>query len=224
MTRIGRILTDLIRVNPFTPWNNILPFVINLIINLFHGVNLRSFVFYLTLIIAAISLNHCSTGLSSIYSADYPLTKENAKSKSAQLTVKIPQGWFAAEDNENNLIDLWLVKGDYSATLNFIALNIDSLTMKDIRGDEINSIVKFSQAFRKAKYGKAMKEFVNQEKFEINQKQFAAYEYVDDSKRAIRVVVFCSGNKFYELSAIPFKTNNPQELYKIQNSVLNSIR
>jgi outer membrane protein insertion porin family len=28
-------------VNPFTPWNNILPFVINLIINLFHGVNLR---------------------------------------------------------------------------------------------------------------------------------------------------------------------------------------
>ena len=73
--------------------------------------NLRSFVFYLTLIIARISLNHCSTGLSSIYSADYPLTKENAKSKSAQLTVKIPQGWFAAEDNENNLIDLWLVKG-----------------------------------------------------------------------------------------------------------------
>ena len=96
--------------------------------------------------------------------------------------------------------------------------------MKDIRGDEINSIVKFSQAFRKAKYGKAMKEFVNQEKFEINQKQFAAYEYVDDSKRAIRVVVFSFGNKFYELSAIPFKTQNPQELYKIQNSVLFSIK
>ena len=68
-----------------------------------------------------------------------------------------------------------------------------------------------------------MKEFTNQEVFEINKKQFAAYEYVDDFKRAIRVVVFSFGNKYYELSAIPFKTDNPQELYKIQNSVLSSI-
>jgi hypothetical protein len=165
----------------------------------------------------------CGSSLSSIYDSNYPLSKETAKSKTSQLTVKIPQGWFAAEDNENNLINLWLVKADYSATLNFIALNIDSLTMKDIRGDEMNRIVKFSQAFRKAKSGKAMKEFINQEKFEINKKRFAAYEYVDDSKRTIRVVVFSSGNKYYELSAIPFKTDNPQELYKIQNSVLYSI-
>ena len=165
----------------------------------------------------------CSSSLSSIYDSNYPLSKETAKSKTSQLVVEIPQGWFTAEDNENNIIDLWLVKDDYSATLNFIALNIDSLTMKDIHGDEINSIVKFSQAFKKAKYGKAIKEFINQENFEINKKQFAAYEYLDDSKRTIRVVIFSSGNKFYELSAIPFKTGNPQELYKIQNSVLYSI-
>jgi len=179
--------------------------------------------FYSSFIILALSLNYCSNGFSSLYNMDYPLTNEIVKTKTSQLTVKIPQGWFTAEDNENNLIELWLVKDDYSATLNFIALNVDSLTMKEIRGDEINGIVKFSQAFRKAKYGKAMKEFTNQEVFEINKKQFAAYEYVDDFKRAIRVVVFSFGNKYYELSAIPFKTENPQELYKIQNSVLSSI-
>ena len=204
MMRIGgRIFTDLIRVDQL---------------------NLRLFVFYLTLIIVAISLTNCSTGLRSIYSTDYPLTNESAKSRTSQLTVKIPQGWFTAEENENNLIDLWLVKDDYSATLNFILMNIDSLTMNDIRGDEINRIVKMSQAFRKAKYGKAIKEFANQEIFEINDKKFAAYEYVDNSKRAIRVVVFTYGNKFYELSAVPIKTENPQELYKIQNSVLDSIK
>lgn len=166
----------------------------------------------------------CSSSLSSIYESNYLLSNETAKSKTSQLTVKIPQGWFTADDNENNLTDLWLVKDDYTATLNFIPLNIDSLTMKAIYGDEINSILKFSQTFRKAKYGEAIKGFINKEKFEINKKQFAAYEYLDNHKRAIRVVVFSSGNKYYELSAIPHKTINPQELYKIQNSVLNSIK
>jgi len=121
------------------------------------------------------------------------------------------------------LIDLWLVKNDYSATLNFVALNVDSLTMKEIQSDEIKFVVEFSKAFKKAKYGKTFGGFVKQETFEMNKKKFSAYEYLDDAKRNIRVVVFKSGNKFYELSAIPVKTQNLQELYKIQNSVLSSI-
>ena len=165
----------------------------------------------------------CSSGLSSLYDSNYTLTNETAKAKTSLLSVKVPQGWFTAEDNENKLIDLWLVKDDYSATLNFVSLNLDSLTLKEIQSDEIKSVVEFSKAFKKAKYGKALGSFVNQETFEINKKKFSAYEYSDDAKRKIRVVVFKSGNKFYELTAIPVKTQNPQELYKIQNSVLSSI-
>ncbi|TSA28829.1 MAG: hypothetical protein D4R68_03455 [Ignavibacteriales bacterium] len=158
-----------------------------------------------------------------MYDSNFTLTNEIAKAKSLQLSVKIPQGWFTAEDNENKLIDLWLVKNDYSATLNFVALNVDSLTMKEIQSDEIKFVVEFSKAFKKAKYGKTFGGFVKQETFEMNKKKFSAYEYLDDAKRNIRVVVFKSGNKFYELSAIPVKTQNLQELYKIQNSVLSSI-
>lgn len=169
-------------------------------------------------------LNSCSSSFSSLYDSNYPLTTENAKAKTSRLTVKIPQGWFTAEDNENNLIDLWLVKDDYSAALNFISMNVDSVTMNDIRGDELNKMIRLSQTFRRAKYGKDLKEFTNQEIFEAAGRYFAAYEYVDNSKRAIRVVVFAYGNKFYELSAVPIKTENPQELYKIQNSVLDSIK
>ncbi len=158
-----------------------------------------------------------------MYDSNYTLTNEIAKSKSSQLSAKIPPGWFMAEDNENKLIDLWLVKDDYSATLNFIALNIDSLTMQGIRNDEIKSVVEFSKVFKKARYGKTFGGVVNQETFEINKKKFSAYEYSDDAKRNIRVVVFKFGNKFYELTAISVKTQNLQELYKIQNSVLSSI-
>lgn len=159
-----------------------------------------------------------------MYDSNFTLTNEFAKAKSSQLSVKIPQGWFTAEDNENKLIDLWLVKDDYSATLNFITLNVDSLTMKEIQSDEIKSVVEFSKAFKKAKYEKTFGGFVNQETFEINKQKFFAYEYSDGAKRNIRVVVFKSGNKFYELSAIPVKTQNLQELYKIQNSILSSIK
>jgi hypothetical protein len=175
------------------------------------------------IIISQLFLVSCGSSRTSMYYSDFTLTNEIAKSKSSQLNIKIPKGWFSAEDNENNLIDLWLIKDDYSATLNFVTLNLDSATVKEIHSDEINGLVKLSQLFRKAKFGKAIPKFSNQEIFEINKKQFAAYEYEDDLKRSIRVVVFSYGAKYYELSAIPVKTQNLQELYKIQNSVLSSI-
>ena len=175
------------------------------------------------IIFTILLLASCSASRSSMYDSDIPLTKEIAKAKTSQLTVRIPHGWFSAEDNENNLIDLWLIKDDYSATLNFVAMNLDSATAKEIRGDEMNNLVRLSELFRKAKYGKTIQKFSNQEIFEINKKQFAAYEYEDNSRQLIRVVVFKYGTKFYELSAIPVKTQNLQELYKIQNSILSSI-
>lgn len=181
--------------------------------------NIKIFFFFILLGI----VQSCSSGLSSLYDSNFTLTNEIAKAKSSQLSVKIPQGWFTAEDNENKLIDLWLVKDDYSATLNFVTLNLDSLTMKEIQSDDIKSVVEFSKVFKKARYGKTFGGFVNQETFELNKKKFSAYEYLDDAKRNIRMVVFKWGNKFYELSAIPVKTQNLQELYKIQNSVLSSI-
>ena len=185
--------------------------------------NLNSQIKISLFLILIVLIQSCSSGLSSLYESNYTLTNEYAKAKSSQLSVKIPQGWFAAEDNENKLIELWLVKDDYSATLNFISLNVDSLTMKEIQSDEIKSVVEFSKIFKKVKYEKSFGGFANQENFEINKKKFSAYEYLDDAKRNIRVVVFKSDNKFYELTAIPVKTRNLQELYKIQNSVLSSI-
>jgi len=162
-------------------------------------------------------------GISSIYNFDYPLTSEIAKAKSSTLSVKIPKGWSAVEDNECKCTDLWLVKDDYSATLNFVSLNPDSLTTSDIRNDEINSLVQLSKEYVKAKYGNEFKGFTNDEMFELNKNKFAAYQYLDEKTRNIRVIILKSGKRYYELSAIPVKTKNLTDLFNTQNSVLISI-
>lgn len=162
-------------------------------------------------------------GISSIYNFNYPLTSETAKTKSSELSLKIPIGWSAIEDNECKCTDLWLVKDDYSATLNFVTLNLDSVTTNDIRNDEINSLVQLSKAYVKAKHGNEFKGFTNDEIFEINKNKFAAYQYMDEKMRNIRVIILKSGKKYYELSAIPVKTKNLTDLFSTQNSVLTSI-
>jgi len=162
-------------------------------------------------------------GISSIYQFDYPLTSEIVKAKSSSLSIKIPKGWSAVDDNECKCTDLWLVKDDYSATLNFVILNLDSLTTNEIRNDDINSLVKLSKAFVKAKYENNFKGFTNDESFEINKNKFAAYQYIDEKMRSIRVIILKSGRQYYELSAISIKTKNLKDLFNTQNSLLTSL-
>ena len=165
----------------------------------------------------------CSSSVTTTNDSDYPLTNETAKAQTSQLSVKIPHGWFTATDNECNCIDLWLIKDDYSETLNFVPLNLDTKSSHEMGNDGLSSALQASKDFKIAKYGKSLKGFTDEEQFELNKKQFAAYQYIDDAGRNVRVVVFEHGSKFYEVSAVPLKTNNLPELYKIQNSVLSSI-
>jgi hypothetical protein len=176
-------------------------------------------------LISFLSLAGCGGGNTSLYNSDYPLTNETAKSKTSKLAVQLPSGWYSADDNECNCMDLWLVKNDYSATLSFIPLNIDADAIKNEAGmSELEAVLSISKTFKKAKYGSSLKSFINEEFFTINNSQFAAYEYSDSQKRLTRVIVLKYNNKFYELTALPIKGQDAQELYKIQNSVLSSLK
>ncbi len=166
----------------------------------------------------------CAASSTSIYDLDYPLTNEIARSKTSIMYVKIPQGWFVADDNECNCIDLWLVKEDYSATINFITINIDSATSQKIKENKLESITAISKTFIKAKYGKNFKGFFNEELFSIRKNKFSAYQYVNENQQTVRVVLFIYDGKFYEVKAIHVKTDNPLEVFKVQNSVLSSIK
>ena len=177
----------------------------------------------LILLTLALSFCSCSGSLTSLYSCDYPLTDETAKTDRIPIKVKVPAGWTCIEDNECGCIDLWLVNADYSASLKFFALNFDSLTMLSVNKGGIKSAAGISKSFKKAKYGKELKEFSNEELFEINGRKFVAYQYPDESKRIIRVVVFNSGGRYYECTAVEIKTASPPMLFNIQNSILTSI-
>ncbi len=202
MKRIEQIFTYLICINFF-----------DLCPSVFYSIFFSSLLFV-----------RCSTSVSTTNDSNYPLTNETARAQTSQLSVKIPHGWFNAIDNEFNYIDLWLVKNDYSETLNFVALNLKSKSPDELSNDKLSSALQASKDFKIAKYGKALKEFSDEERFELNKKWFVSYRYIDNLGRNVRVVVFEYGSKYYEVSAIPMKTTDLSELYKIQNLVLTSIK
>ncbi|MBM4171040.1 MAG: hypothetical protein FJ214_04130 [Ignavibacteria bacterium] len=166
----------------------------------------------------------CSAGISSLYNHDYKLSSENANSKTTNLSVNIPNGWFEAEDNECNCIDLWLVRDDYSATLNFTQLFADKTVFSSSSENKLKHMTEFSKVFVKAKLGKNFTSFFNEEHFEINNKKFYAFEYKNEENKTIRIVVFNHNEKYFELKAIPAKNISNKDLFTVQNSVLSSIK
>ena len=165
-----------------------------------------------------------SCGGASIYETDYPLSKEMAYSKTSNLYVNLPSGWFTAEDNECNCTDLWIVKNDYSQSITFKKINLDEAVLKEFDGNGLDKIAFYSKTFARVKLGKDFKNFSNEEVFEINGKTFAAYEYLNKNQIPVRVVVFRQYNKYYESEAIAKDGKNSVELFKIQNAVLSTLK
>lgn len=178
---------------------------------------------YLSIIIFVFMIS-CGGGIASIYQRDYPLSKEMAYSKTSNLYVNLPSGWFSAEDNEYNRTDLWIVKNDYSESITFRKMNLDETVQKEIDGNGLDKITFYSKTFTKVKLGKDFSNFSNEEVFEMNGKTFAAYEYLNKNHIPVRVVVFRQYDKYYESEAISKTSGNVQELFKIQNSVLSTIK
>jgi hypothetical protein len=168
-------------------------------------------------------LTSCSSSLSSIYDFDFPTTAVVVKSVSSTLQVSIPQGWFAAEDNECNCTEIWLVKDDYSGSIKFTTINVDSLVAEKITSDPMK-LLEYSKLFIKVKLGSVFDRFENEELFRNAGITFFAYEYMDREKHTVRTVVFKYENKFFESAAYPFKPEIRQDVFKAQNSILASIQ
>lgn len=177
----------------------------------------------LIVIFVTLILYSCSPSLNSIYKFDYPLTQQSAFSKTTNISVKLPDGWFTAEDNECKCIDLWLIRNDYQQSLNFSSIHVDEATRKNILQNGIEKLAALSKISIKAKLGKYFKGFFNDEVFELNGKRFSAYEYENTEGIINRVVLFEHKNNFYELTAISKETGNYEQLWGIQNTVLTSL-
>lgn len=176
-----------------------------------------------SLILVFLAVYSCSTALKSLYKFDYPLTPLKAYSKNTNISVSIPDDWFTAEDNECKCIDLWLIKNDLSQSLNFTVINPDEKTVNKIRENGLSKLAEYNRIFIRVRLGNSFKGFLNEENFELGNRQFHAYQYLDDAGRRVRVVLFGHNNRYYELTAISKDSDNYEQLWVIQNSVLTSL-
>ena len=179
-----------------------------------------------TIIILVVVLVSCTSSRYSTYDSDYPLTNEIAKSKSGVLNVRIPQGWYSVLENDGKGIDLWLVKEDYSASLSFMAFNINSELQRS--GNTLASILNFSKILKEKTLIEPFKQVGEDESFRINSFNCTGYKYYSNEGLLSRVVVFSYREKYYELTAQPVKIESgasieSEELFSIQNSVIASL-
>jgi len=175
-----------------------------------------------------LSLVYACSGGRAISEYRAVLTNDFAKSKSTDLKVKIPAGWFTALDNEKNVIDLWLIKDDHSKMLNFTLINLDETAIKESKGYPLIAAVKYSKSFKKISAKEGFEIDGDDEYFEIGANTFGSYKYKNKSGEIARVAVFKYKDKIYELTAIPtVKTDKKlppsEDLFFIQDAVLSSI-
>jgi len=174
-------------------------------------------------LICSIALCSCSAGITSLPTSDYPLSNEKAYSKTSNIYVNLPNGWFVAEDNECNCTDLWIVKDDYSASISFRKINLDKETLNDLTGNETGKVAGYTKIFIRAILGKDFDKFSGEENFGLGNRTFSAYRYTNDKNQPVRVVVFKHYNYFYESDAVSNGYSDLNELYKIQNAVLSTL-
>jgi len=164
---------------------------------------------------------------SRFYNTEFPLSTETAYSVSTPLEVKIPTGWFTAEDNDCKCIDLWLIRNDFSAAINLVQL--DTPLIIDSLETELNRILAVSKETKSDKLPNGFIQSKEDEFFVLNDRKYAAYEYQGDEGMPIRVVVFRYNDKYFELSAVPAagvgkRSVNTIELFNVQQSVLSSLK
>lgn len=165
-------------------------------------------------------------GPSSLYEVDYPLLPDLTESKTTDLKVNIPKGWFSAEDNQKEIIDLWLIRDDYNASISFITINPDEEIIKSSAKFSLKKIEEYSRLNNKIAHQNNFVDLLKNEVFELNGNEFRAYQF-SGSGNLYRVVVFKYKDKFYESTAAvkPGQPNTEiKKVFSTQNSVLNSIK
>ncbi len=142
--------------------------------------------------------------------------EENYAEGESGLKVKIPEGWFRAFDTENNFFDVWLVNEDYSASLKFTVINIDSLN------GTLVDVFEISQTANKITYG-------NPVSFENDKNESSdrlSYKIFKEGKVLAGVTVFKINDTFYECKADfadNFPENEKKSIFELQKSIIDDL-
>ncbi|MGE5350720.1 MAG: hypothetical protein ACM3P0_01465 [Acidobacteriota bacterium] len=177
-------------------------------------------------------INSCAPARvgSAVYpSADYPLTNDTVYSASSDLTFRVPRGWTRAESGDNKSLDLWLIRKDFSATMNLVALNADSIFKAQAVEDSLLFALNYSRQLKINRMGAGYKPVREDEYFNFNKKKFGAYEYEGTEGLPVRVVIFTYKGRYFEFSAVPTQTVgqikvDPKDLFRVQQSLIATVK
>ncbi len=142
-----------------------------------------------------------------------------------KLEVNIPKGWSSPEADDEKFIDVWLVKNDYSSSIQFIPIQIEDVKMESAKESYLEMIAADMKELAKLRHGVELK-FTPNKKLQLNNKQFLVFNAISSEKLIERIAVFTYGNLFYQSV---LSIHNQQGLHSfdpeiLHNSVLSSIK
>jgi len=164
------------------------------------------------------------------YAPRADMTPNVIESAGKDIAVFCPKGWQETVDNRNAPgIALWLVKEDYSASLSFNPMKMDPALYKALQKDGLSAVAKVSMSLKKNNARDTVTILQPLEPFQLNKRNFMAYEYTaDGGKTVVRVVVFDTGKQFYECILLPATESLSQaghrSLFETQQAVLKTVR
>ncbi|GBD89785.1 hypothetical protein BMS3Abin04_00497 [bacterium BMS3Abin04] len=163
----------------------------------------------------------CSTQRYSVKNPSSSDKHNYALSESGKLRVEIPAGWFKAIDNDKKLIDLWLVKDDYSASIKFIPIVIHNSSSSNLE-----SAVFYSKIFLKTSVGNNFRKFISETNDIFNSKAVSFYKVLLKDGRLLRCAVFEEKGNYYEniINYLkPASVSEIDELFNVQTDLLKSL-
>lgn len=166
-------------------------------------------------------LSACSAGL--LYNADVKLSSVKASSDVSGLTVQVPFGWYEVTNNTDTFTDILLVNDSQTAVLSINPVNSE-ITSTNRTKPEITRIRDLMISLKKSQRKRDIK-ITRTEDFQLNDKNVSAFEYTASENDFGRTVIFTHTGNYYECT-VESKTGEylQNELFSLQNSVVNSIR
>ena len=174
-----------------------------------------------TLLLIFLSLLVCSCGTSIPYKPDSPMQTTRFTARDGAFSASVPQGWIVSDDSIAPELSAWLLREDLAAGIAIRELHPDKMTQERISHEGMKLLASISAGFHE---NAAVT--VEPKEFDMRGRKYCSYE-LDKGANRQRLVVFQSGNRYFECEAAAVKGEwRPSEidkLFSVQQSVLSSI-
>jgi hypothetical protein len=158
------------------------------------------------------------------YTEEYPLLPSINLSHDGLLQYRVPRGWFAAAPDSGapqNVI--WLLQNNYRATLAVSAIVVDDEANPAVRNGGLERLAQLTMTLASGNSSAVVTR--EPEVFELAGRRFCAYETeVTATGDVLRVVLFTTPAKVYEVTALARPGEEPEKVFAAQQGFLSSLR